>query len=124
MVVWWKEPKVEKSCKCEGTGCKCSTGKSPMKQFPRTAAMYKNDAGTSFALSYVAAEIGRHFGHMFGAFSIGEEEGVLVIHTGMVRDAHIESLIKESCKQPCEGDCETKCNASISHRSTREVAGL
>lgn len=123
--MWWKEAvPLEKSCKCNKKECACAVGKSPMKKFNRPTAMYKSDAGTSFALSYIASEIGRAFGHMFGAFSIGEEDGVLVIHTGMVRDENMESLIEKSCKQPCNGDCETKCNVSISHSSTREVAGL
>lgn len=121
--VWWKgATDVEKSCKCEGKGCQCG-GKSPMKTFKKQqpAAMFKNDAGTSFALSYIASEVGRYFGHMFGAFTIAEEDGKLVIHTGMRRDEHMEALAAQHCTQPCPGACEDGCK---SKRSTREVAGL
>lgn len=108
-----------KNCQCGGD-CVC---KKPAKKQVRVgvpAAMYKNDAGTSYALSYIASEIGRQFGYMFGAFTIAEEEGELIVRTGLRRDTHMEELVKNSCKQPCEGSCEDGC----SKPSTREVAGL
>lgn len=112
-------------CKCKSYGeCRCArSSKPPKKTFTnRNAPMYKNEAGTAFSLSYIIAEVGRHFGHMFGAFTMGEIDGHLVIHTGMTRDEHMEKLMHKSCKaQPCEGSCEDGCKSLL---STREVAGL
>lgn len=113
----------QKPCKCkENGGCACGSQKSAKKpNTNRAAVMYKNEAGTSFSLSYIASKVGGHFGHMFGAFTIAEEDGKLVIHTGMVRDARTEELVRNACNQPCAGACEDGCRNKL---STREVAGL
>ena len=84
--------------------------------------MYKSDNGTSYALTYIAAHIGRLLGHIFGDYTLSEVNGKLVVNTGLTRDGRLKYLIRENaCAQPCAGECEDGCKNKT---STREIAGL
>lgn len=86
---------------CKNGACTCM--KSAKKSMtPLTATMFSNGNGANYSLGAVTRVLSRIY--MLNDFSVKEEDGELVIHTGLFKKNE-----SGSCTEACDANGSCRC---------------